>query len=66
LNLDETLWVYRTTFKTSIGMIHTILCMERLATYQWSLTTKHFWILKTLNYDLKVVGERRESQMHEL
>nr|GEU36376.1 reverse transcriptase domain-containing protein [Tanacetum cinerariifolium] len=61
--LDDTLWAFRTAFKTPIGcnpykLVYRKAC--HLSIY------KAYWALKHCNFDLKSMGDHRKVQMNEL
>jgi len=64
--LDDALWIYRTTYKTPPGTIAYQLVFGKSYHLPVEIEHKAYWLIKTLNFDLKAVGERRFLQLNEL
>jgi hypothetical protein len=66
LKLDEALWAYRIAYKTTIGMTPFKLVYGKLCHLPVELEHKAYWTIKTLNFDMRKVGEKRVLELHEL
>nr|GEU76984.1 DNA-directed DNA polymerase [Tanacetum cinerariifolium] len=64
--LDDAVWAFRTTFKTSIGCTPYKLVYEKACHLPIELEHKAYRALKHCNYDLKTAGDHRKIQMNEL
>jgi len=66
LKLDDALWAYRTAYKISLGTTPYRLVFRKSYHLPVEMEHKAYWTIRTLNFDLKAVGERRFLQLNEL
>ncbi|KAA3483646.1 Integrase, catalytic core [Gossypium australe] len=66
LRLDEALWAYRTTYKTLLGMSPFKLVYEKPCHFLVELEHRAYWVVKQLNMDWKVAGNRRLLESNEM
>ncbi|KAG7543326.1 Integrase catalytic core [Arabidopsis thaliana x Arabidopsis arenosa] len=64
--LDDTLWAYRTAFKTQIGRTPFQMLYGKSCHLPVEVEYKAIWATKLLNLDIKEAQEKRSVDLHEL
>nr|GEZ24325.1 reverse transcriptase domain-containing protein [Tanacetum cinerariifolium] len=64
--LEDTLWVFRTDFKTPVGCTPYRLVYRKACHLPLELEHKALWALKHANFDLKTTSDHRKLQLNKL
>ncbi|XP_021864964.1 uncharacterized protein [Spinacia oleracea] len=64
--LDDTLWAYRTAFRTPIGTFPYRLVYGKACDFPVEMKYKAFWEIKAINMEVKLAREKRILQLNEL
>nr|GFB11179.1 DNA-directed DNA polymerase [Tanacetum cinerariifolium] len=64
--LEDALWAFRTSYKTSIGCTSYHLVYGKACHIPYEIKHKAYWALKHTNFDLKTAGDHRKLQLNEL
>nr|GEZ00142.1 reverse transcriptase domain-containing protein [Tanacetum cinerariifolium] len=64
--LDDALWAFHTAYKTPISTISYQLLYGKTCHLPFKIEHRAYWALRSCNPDLKVAGEKRFLQFHEL
>ncbi|GJX37609.1 reverse transcriptase domain-containing protein [Tanacetum coccineum] len=64
--LDDALWAFRMAYKTPIGTTPYRLLYGKTCYLPFEIEHRAYWALRSCNPDLKMAGEKRFLQLHEL